>query len=205
MLENYCDIIAIYCIILNYCEIIAIIEKSIIAHGCTRPLCQVPTLTSPTTLTTLTIPTTPTGKALLRKATCLCFHHICVKSTYNTIQPYCTRYQFIPFQFCSQGGRTSLSFWGCASSSTPSCQPLDTWSTSATWLEARTTPHTRLRCLPRQAKLLLYMCCHFLLGWPQHQWVYRGTDADGDGPLPHPQRVPPHPFPGRPKICWLQG
>ena len=39
------------------------------------------------------------------------------------------------------------------------------------------------------------------LGWPQHQWVYRGTDADGDGPLPRPQRVPPHPFPRRPKIC----
>ena len=33
MLENYCDIIAIYCIILNYHEIIAIIEKSIIAQG----------------------------------------------------------------------------------------------------------------------------------------------------------------------------
>ena len=33
MLENYCDIIAIYCIILNYREIIAIIEKSIIAQG----------------------------------------------------------------------------------------------------------------------------------------------------------------------------
>ena len=33
-LENYCNIIAIYCIKLNYCEIIAIIKKSIIAHGC---------------------------------------------------------------------------------------------------------------------------------------------------------------------------
>ena len=37
MLENYCDIIAIYCIILNYCEIIAIIEKSIIAQGWLGP------------------------------------------------------------------------------------------------------------------------------------------------------------------------
>ena len=36
MLENYCDIIAIYCIILNYREIIAIIEKSIIAQGWSR-------------------------------------------------------------------------------------------------------------------------------------------------------------------------
>ena len=34
MLENYRDIIAIYCIILNYREIIAIIEKSIMAQGC---------------------------------------------------------------------------------------------------------------------------------------------------------------------------
>ena len=37
MLENYRNIIAIYCIILNYREIIAIIEKSIIAQGCTGP------------------------------------------------------------------------------------------------------------------------------------------------------------------------
>ena len=36
MLENYCDIIAIYCIIWNYREINAIIEKSIIAQGCSE-------------------------------------------------------------------------------------------------------------------------------------------------------------------------
>ena len=44
MLENYCDIIAIYCIKLNYREIIAIIEKSIIAQGwwiLLKPLCDI--------------------------------------------------------------------------------------------------------------------------------------------------------------------